>query len=225
MSRAAYGPVANAAPPRPDAPGANAVDDFCSERQPEGMAKVYSPKVFQALADSLSTVYWYTQDLKSFMIRCGVSSARVATLDWTYKRTAVRELLDELAAQGPSATNLVKALVGAIVEQDRRFQHLARVTGKGDKKIDGNALVMQARAAVNELKALVGDQTVADLAEAARAAHRTEAERHRVEKAARADALANMKHRFHQLEAMTQPQPAWSRFSAMASRSIQPSRP
>lgn len=162
------------------------------------MSKVYTAQVFDALAECLRTVYWYADNLKSFLIRCGVPPARVSTLDWKYKRTAVRELLDELASQGAAGTPLVRALIGGVVEQDEKFPHLAKITGKQDGKL----LVKEARQAVRNLKDLLGAQAVVAHAEAARKENRTEAQRRRTEIADRAQALANMKQRFTDLAAM-----------------------
>jgi len=165
------------------------------------VAKVYPPQVFEALSDCLRTVYWYSNDLKSFLIRCGVPRARVSALDWTYKRSAVRELLDELAAQGAAGTPMVKALIGAVVEQDDTFPHLSKLTGK----VEGKALVKEALSAVRALKDLLGNQAVVDLADAARVENRTEAERRRSETAVRAQALSKLKQRFIDLDALTDP--------------------
>ncbi|WP_437801293.1 restriction endonuclease [Sorangium sp. So ce693] len=160
------------------------------------MAKIYSPQVFEALAESLRTIYWYTNDLKSFLIRCGVPREHVARLDWTYKRTAVRELLDDLAVHGATGTKLVGNLIGGVVEQDERFPHLAKLD-------DGRAKVRDAREAVRDLKNLLGHQTVVAHAEAARAENRTEAERRRAEKQQWTETLATLKHRFMALGGMT----------------------
>lgn len=162
------------------------------------MSKIYAPQVFDALSECLRTVYWYTSDLKSFLIRCGVPPTRVSALDWTYKRTAVRELLDELASQGAAGTPLVRVLIGAVVEQDDKFPHLAKITGK----TDGKVLVKEARAAVRVLKDLLGDRAVVAHADAVRAENRTEAERRRSETAARTQALAKLKQRFVDLGAL-----------------------
>jgi hypothetical protein len=165
------------------------------------VAKVYPPNVFEALSECLRTVYWYTNDLKSFLIRCGVTRERVSALDWTYKRTAVRELLDDLASQGASGTSQVKALIGGVVEQDDTFPHLSKLTGKAE----GKDLVKDARAAVRALKDLLGNQAVVDHAEVARATNRTEAERRRAETAARGQALAKLKQRFTDLGSLSDP--------------------
>lgn len=165
------------------------------------MAKVYQPQVFEALAEALRTVYWYTNDLKSFLIRCGVPSTRVSALDWSYKRTAVRELLDELASQGATGTPLVRTLIGAVVEQDDTHPHLSKITGR----VEGKVLVKEARAAVCVLKDLLGVQAVVDHAQAVRAENRTEAERRRSEMAARAQALTKLKQRFIDLGTLTDP--------------------
>jgi hypothetical protein len=166
------------------------------------VSKIYSPKIFDALGECLRTVYWYTADLKSFLIRCGVSHTRVASLDWTYKRTAVRELLNDLASQGAVATPQVKALVGAVVEQDDGFPHLAKVTGN----VEGKQLVKEARAATLALKNLLGDRAVVAHADAARAENRTEAERRRSETTARAESLAKLKQRLTDMHAVVDAQ-------------------
>lgn len=160
------------------------------------MAKVYSAQVVGALAESLRTIYWFATDLKSFLIRCGVKPADVSRLDWKYKRTAVRELLDELAALGPSGTAMIAALIGGVVEQDDGFPHLARLD-------DGKTKVSEARDAVRALKALLGHHTVVAHADAARAERRTEAERLRAEHGERVDALAKLRLRFMTLAAST----------------------
>jgi hypothetical protein len=164
------------------------------------VSKVYPPQVFAALAECLRTVYWFTGDLKSFLIRCGVAPGRVASLDWTYKRSAARQLVDELASEGAAGTSLVKALIGGVVEQDEAFPHLSKLVDK-----DGPRLVKEARTAVRALKDLLGERDVVALAEAARAANRTESERRRLEKATRAEALVELKARFLELDAMTDP--------------------
>jgi hypothetical protein len=155
-------------------------------------------------------VYWYANDLKSFLIRCGVSRERVSTLDWTYKRNAVRELLDELASQGAAGTPLVKALIGAVVEQDDAFPHLAKLVGK----TEGKPLVKDAQAAVRALKALVGDRAVIDLADAVRTGNRTEAARRRAEVDERSQALARLKQRFMGLHAFEDPKQRGQQFQS-----------
>ena len=157
--------------------------------------KVYSPQVFEALSECLLTVYWYKNDLQSFFVRCGVPREHVARLDWSYKRTAVRQLLDELASKKASSTALVGALIGGVVEQDESFPHLAKLE-------EGKQKVKDARAAVRRLKDLLGHETVAARAEAARADRRTEAERRQDERRERADALAKLKASFMELASL-----------------------
>lgn len=158
------------------------------------MAKVYSVQVFDALAESLRTTYWYANDLKSFLIRCGITSSRVSSLDWTYKRTAIRQLLDELAALGSAGTSGVTALMAGVVEQDDAFPHLARLE-------DGKTKVFEARRALRALKDLLGHQAVVTHADAARAERRTEAERLRAEQLERVEALSKLRARFVELQA------------------------
>lgn len=162
------------------------------------MAKAYTPQVFDALGECLCTVYWYKKDLKSLLVRCGVKPTRVSALNWEYKRAAVSELLDELAAAGAAQTTLVAALIGAVVEQDDSFPRLAGLE-------DGKRKVEQARIAVRTLRDLIGHQSVVEHAAAARAEKQTEAERTRLERAQRAESLARLKQRFFDLNAMADP--------------------
>lgn len=154
--------------------------------------KVYSPQVFDALAECLRTVYWFKEELKSFFVRCGVPREHIARLDWSYKRNAIRQLLDDLAAKKTSGTPLVGALVGGVVEQDESFPHLAKLE-------DGKQRVKDARAAVRRLKDLLGHQTVVARAEAARTERRTEAERQQDERRRRVEAVVKLKASFMEL--------------------------
>lgn len=156
--------------------------------------KVYSPQVFEALAECVRTIYWYKSELQSFLIRCGIPRDQVARLDWSYKRNAVRQLLDDLAARKASGTRLVDALIGGVVEQDEAFPHLAKLD-------DGKAKVNDARQAVRRLKDLLGQQTVVARAEAARTERRTEAERQHAERRQRVEDLSKLKTRFMELAA------------------------
>ena len=89
--------------------------------------------------------------MKSFLIRCGVRPEHLARLNWKYKRSAVKDLLDQLAAKGAAGTPLVAALVGGVVEQDESFPHLAKLE-------DGKQKVKDARTAVRRLKDLLGQR-------------------------------------------------------------------
>lgn len=84
--------------------------------------KMYSPAVLEALAECLTTVYWYKQDLRSFLLRAGIPAEQVAKLDWgRYKRFVVSELLDQLATNPSTGTDLLGKLIGSVIEQDDTF--------------------------------------------------------------------------------------------------------
>lgn len=56
--------------------------------------KVYPASVIDALGESLRCLYWYKDDLRSFLTRAGLPRSIVAPLDWSsHKRVVVRELL------------------------------------------------------------------------------------------------------------------------------------
>lgn len=152
--------------------------------------KTYSPAVIDALAECLRTVYWFKNDLKSFLLRVGVEPRTMSALPWGgYKRHAIRALLDQLSAEPASGKPILDKLLDGIVEQGDDFPHLARLD-------DGKRRVADARAAVRHLKDLLGTVTVAERATQARLERRTEAERAAGQARARRADLAQLNERF-----------------------------
>lgn len=152
--------------------------------------KTYTPVVLDALADCLRTLYWYKNDLRSFLIRAGVPKPVVNSLSWSgYKRSIIAELLDRLASNPASGMPILRRLVGAVVEQDEKFAHLAKLD-------DGRRKVADARTAVRHLKDLLGTRTVVERAEQARRENRTETERAAAELREREIVLAGLNNRF-----------------------------
>jgi hypothetical protein len=153
--------------------------------------KVYAPAVFDAVAESLRTVYWYQNDLKSFLLRAGVPTGLVNGLPWgqnTYKRTIVKQLIDRLASDS-RGTPIVERLIDSLVEMDESLPHLARLIDGKQKADDGGR-------ALRSLKDLIGRQTIVERIERARQDARTEADRAQSDRVQRQSDLSTLNTRF-----------------------------
>lgn len=158
--------------------------------------KVYTATVADALGEALRCMYWYKDDLRSFLTRAGVPPSLTAQLDWTgNKRSIIRSLLDGLMAKPESGTVVVSKILDAVVEQDD-FAHLRRLD-------DGQRKAEDAEKALGQLKNLLGRETVAERAERARVEKRTEAERRRAAVTERQGALTALAAEFTAIFAMT----------------------
>jgi len=152
--------------------------------------KMYAPAVVEALSECLRTVYWFKDDLRSFLLRAGVDEAMLSGLPWErYKRNAIRELLNRLVTNPVSGKPVLDRLIGGVVEQDEDFPHLDRLD-------DGARKVKDARVAVRRLKELLGAEATAERAARARRENRTEAQRARDSAVERRDALRALNERF-----------------------------
>lgn len=157
--------------------------------------KGYAPVIWDAVFECLRTVYWYQEDLRSFLTRAGVPSGLVACLPWgrgTYKRTIARQLVDQLAADPARGMPVIDKLIDSLVEMNEQLPHLARLD-------DGKRKVEEGRQALRTLKELIGRQCVAERAERARQEARTEAERAREQQVQRQKDLAVLNKRFSTL--------------------------
>jgi restriction endonuclease len=154
--------------------------------------KVYASIVLDAVVECLRTVYWFQEDLRSFLARAGVPAGLVACLPWgrgTYKRTIARRLVDQLAAEPARGMLVIDKLIDSLVEMDEQLPHLGRLD-------DGKRKVEEGRQALRGLKELLGRQSLAERAERARQEARTEAERAREQQVRRQKDLAALNTRF-----------------------------
>jgi hypothetical protein len=157
--------------------------------------KAYSALALDAVVECLRTVYWYSTDLRSFLLRAGVPATTVSALPWglgTYKRTIARQLVDALAAEPTVGTPILEKLIDALVEMDDRLPHLARLD-------DGKTKEAQGKDALRALREIAGAETLLARAERARAEARTEAERSRRIQQERMESLAQVSARFREL--------------------------
>lgn len=165
--------------------------------------KIYAPKVFDALGEALRTSYWYKADLRSFLIRSGLTPEALAVYNWgqgePYKRQIIRDLLDRLLRRGPDASQMVRALIDATVEQDPEFPHLRKLE-------DGERKAEEARVALRHLQELVGQATIAERAARAHHERRLETARRAAEVAERKAALESVASSFQSVAACPDPQ-------------------
>ncbi len=157
--------------------------------------KIYAPAVLDSVAACLRTVYWFQNDLKSFLVRAGVPTGLVSNLPWgpnTYKRTIVKLLVDRLASYPVRGTPVVERLIDSLVEMDESLPHLARL-------VDGKQKAHDGACALRSLKDLIGRQTIAERVERARQDARTESERAQAERAQRQSDLSDLNTRFLKL--------------------------
>jgi hypothetical protein len=107
-----------------------------------------APAAINALKEALTAVYWYKNDLRTFLLHTIDDPNLLARLNWTeYKRNIVYTLVEYLARnQNAHRDTLVKLMteVGRIED----FSHLLRVE-------DGEAKAKQAREAVTALRTFI----------------------------------------------------------------------
>ncbi|WP_170319747.1 restriction endonuclease [Polyangium spumosum] len=154
--------------------------------------KVYSAVILNALVDALRTIYWFQNDLRSFLTRAGVPADVLGALPWgpgTYKRIIAQRLVDQLAGEPAVGMPILNGIIDSVVEMDEDMPHLVRLDD-GKKKAD------DARRAVRALKDLLGRETIAERADRARREARTEAERSRVARIQRQRDLKALNDRF-----------------------------
>lgn len=112
------------------------------------MSKRLSPAAIVALKDALTALYWYKNDLRSFIQAAITDRTFVASFDWTNnKRQVVSDLIDALCAQQerhlPALTRLCSEAASVT-----DFSHLEQLE-------DGRQKADRARAAVATLRRLV----------------------------------------------------------------------
>jgi hypothetical protein len=159
--------------------------------------KAYRPSVLDALVECLSAVYWYKQDLRSFLVRAGVPRDQVDGLPWatTYKRAVARTLIDQLASDPIRGTAALDRLIDAVVEIPDSLEHLARLD-------DGRRKVEDARSALRRLRTLLGTETAAERADKARCERRTEAQRAVQQRQERVRDLESLDREFRRLSVL-----------------------
>lgn len=112
------------------------------------MAKRLTPAAIHALKEALSSIYWYKNDLRSFLQYSIGDRQLVASLDWSaYKRQVVSSLIDELCANQDTSLSALTRLCYNVTEM-QSFPHLDQLDG-------GKQKAAKARDAVEQLRQLV----------------------------------------------------------------------
>jgi hypothetical protein len=97
--------------------------------------KVIAPAACVALKEALSTVYWYKNDLRSFLTTTISNPALLTSLNWTdYKRNIVTQLVDYMAKRQDQYQGELIRLMSEVSRIDD-YSHLEKLEG-GKEKAD-----------------------------------------------------------------------------------------
>ena len=111
-------------------------------------AKRLSPAAINALKEALVNIYWYKNDLRSFLSNCVVNSTLIGLLNWgNYKRQIVTDLIDELTRDQETHLGALTKLCYEVINLNT-FTHLEQLD-------DGLKKARKAREAVAQLKQLI----------------------------------------------------------------------
>ena len=110
--------------------------------------KRLSPAAINALKEALVNIYWYKDDLRSFLSYCTISPSLIGSLNWNnYKRQIVADLMDELTSNPENHLGALTKLCYEVSSMNS-FVHLEQLDG-------GKQKARKAREAVAHLKQLV----------------------------------------------------------------------
>ncbi|PEL44844.1 hypothetical protein [Bacillus wiedmannii] len=95
--------------------------------------KVVSPAAINALKESLTSIYWFKKDLKSYLFHSLSKAEILNRLDWDdYKRNVVSNLINYLASNQEKYKDVLLFLMSDIVKM-KDFSHLARLEDGKEK--------------------------------------------------------------------------------------------
>lgn len=162
------------------------------------MSKRLSPAAIQALKDSLSSIYWYKSDLRSFLQNSTGDRHLISSLNWdAYKRQVVSDLIDDLCAdQDGNLAALTRLCYEATAM--RSFPHLQQLDG-GEQK------ATKAREAVEQLRQLVDTHTETEREEQAIQKRQKDYQERLRQSAAVREKLDELKHQFMGIAMGTNP--------------------
>jgi hypothetical protein len=107
--------------------------------------KKINPAAVIALKEALSSIYWYKDDLRSFLSKIIKSSNIIGRVNWHgYKREIADFVIEELINEDGSQSDLINLFTAVVNMRD--FSHLEYLE-------DGKEKVKKAISAVNALKA------------------------------------------------------------------------
>lgn len=119
-------------------------------------AQSISPVALNALKEALSQIYWYKNDLRSFLTQTIDNPALLASINWDdYKRTIVTKLVDFLGKHQATYQETLLSLMSNVIQMNN-FNHLEHLE-------DGHRKATQARKAVQVLNNLYNShETILD---------------------------------------------------------------
>ncbi len=154
--------------------------------------KTISPVAINALKDTLTNIYWYKSELRSFIMHTISDPTILSRLNWNnYKRNIVANLIDYLVRHQDTHQNDLLKLMSEVTKMTD-FSHLIRLE-------DGSTKAKKAEDSVKALRGLV--QGHFDLIEAHKKIEerRQQAYQKILRKQGVADKLEEIKRRFYSL--------------------------
>lgn len=112
------------------------------------IAKRLSPIAINALKDALCSIYWYKNDLRSFLQNCVVCKSLILNANWgNYKRQIVLDIVDEMCSDQDKYLGDIRRVLIETVKMTN-FVHLEQLE-------DGKKKAQQAKLAVRNLAEIV----------------------------------------------------------------------
>ncbi len=112
------------------------------------MPKRLSPAAVVALKEALGVLYWYKDDLRSFLHQCLNDVGTLSLVDWNNrKRQVASDLVDRLVSEGSRSVGDLTRLCHEVCSV-KSFRHLEQLE-------DGEEKAARAKAAIAHLNSLV----------------------------------------------------------------------
>lgn len=167
---------------------------------PEGFTtKKIAPAALNALKETLTHVYWYKSDLRSFLTHCLADSTILSRLDWTdFKRNIVAQLVDFLARNEEVYQRQLLRLMAEIARVND-LSHLARLEDGEEKVARAKASVQALQGQIRGLSELVDEERNIDR-------RRQEAHERRIKTDAVREALEELTREYLELVSSKDPQ-------------------
>ncbi|MGZ9861614.1 hypothetical protein ACXYSW_25190, partial [Escherichia coli] len=109
-----------------------------------------SALAIQYLKEALCNIYWYKNDLKSFLLNCISDKPIIHKVDWSnYKRQIVSDIIDELMKDQERNLGDIRRLLYEVTQMTS-FRHLEQIE-------DGKRKAERAKASVYDLKRIIED--------------------------------------------------------------------
>lgn len=159
---------------------------------------MYPPEIVEALKDSLRTIYWYKNQLRSFLQHSGVPEQIIQQQRWDdpqeYKIKIIDKVVDELVAGKEKYIAVMRGLIQRVkVIED--FSHLLKLE-------DGRKLKKEAEVTVERLKQLVEKHDIKLKQERSEQEERAKAANKRFEQGQKFKQLETLKKEFADLQSL-----------------------